>query len=436
MKILFVIHSFLPYSSTGVENYSYTLAKHLSKENKIKIFSAIFDPTKKRYQSYEYQYRGLDVISFYHDSIYKNFSETYNNEVLNNLFEKLIRDFRPDIVHFQHLLFHSTGYLNILKRENIPSILTLHDFYYLCPNLGQRLFFGRFKCKNKIPIKCAICFKTSKINISDIDKKLYNQASRIGILKKITEKFPEFTYPIKGLRLFKRYPTIEDIISREEAMHSFLGNIKVIISPSQYYKLLYERYTGHPKIVHLDYGFEIQKDSYHKDKKNGILTIGFIGTISRHKGAHLLLEVANRFKDSIRIIVWGNDKNDILLSKRVKSNKYIEYRGQFEPESRSKIFNEVDYLIVPSIWEENSPLVIHEALIHNTPVIASNIGGNPELIIEGKNGFLFDPFDIGDLFKLIEKIINSDIKIKNVDKSTVMDISTHIKKLKELYQLK
>ncbi|MGC8927376.1 MAG: glycosyltransferase [Myxococcota bacterium] len=434
MKILFVNHSFLPYSSTGVENYTYTLAKYLSHKDEVLIYSAIFDPSKERFKKHRYQYDGLDIISFYHDSVYRDFSETYLSRRQDELFEEIIKEFSPDVVHFQHIMFHSVGYIDILNRKDIPSILTLHDFYYLCPDLGQRLFLGRYRCKNKFPLKCALCFKISKINISEIDKRLYNQGRRIPLVQKIAKDLPELSYLIKGMRILRRIPTANDIIVREQAMLSFLGGMKIIISPSAYYKEIYERYTNHPAIVHLDYGFEIDGPLPDKKGDGGVQTIGFIGTISRHKGAHLLLELANRFKGSIKIVVWGNDKNDIMLSKRIKDNKFIEYRGQFEPKNKRDIFNEIDYLLVPSIWEENSPLVIHEALIYNTPVIASNIGGNAELIIEGKNGFTFDPYNLYSLFRLIEKIQNNNIRIKEVDNSVVMDISEHAKRLYKIYK--
>jgi len=434
MKILYVIHNFLPYSLTGVENYTYNIANALHKNHNVMIYTSIFNPEKERFERFSYEYDRLRVEAFYHNSVFRNFSETFSNQLLDEYFENLIEEFQPDIVHFQHLMFHSIGYVDILNKKDIPSALTLHDFYYYCPNLGQRLFLGRYNCRNESPLKCSLCFRTSNINISEMDRFIYNKVKGSNIFREISKEFPELAYPVKWMRIFKKGPTAYDIIEREQVMLEALGKISVIISPSDFYRRFYERYTGHNRIIHLDYGFDknIKADRSVRDRKK--LKIGFIGTISRHKGANILIDIAKKFSGKVKILVWGNDKNDAILSKRLKSIENIEYRGEFLPEKRREVFREIDYLLVPSIWEENSPLVIHEALIYNTPVIASNRGGNAELIIEGKNGFLFDPSNLNSLYQLIQRIFAGEISLDSVDSSVVMAIEDHIKRLEEIYR--
>src|SRR5262249_6317810 len=64
-----------------------------------------------------------------------------------------------------------------------------------------------------------------------------------------------------------------------------------------------------------------------------------------------------------------------------------------------------DALVVPSIWPENSPLVIHEAFLAGVPVIAARIGGIPELVTHGKNGLLFNPGDVEDLSRVLNVLL-------------------------------
>ncbi len=433
MRILFVIHGFLPFSSTGVETYTYTLAKALSRKNDVLVYTARFDPLKKKYSDFDYTYSGIKVRGFYYDSVYKNLSETYRDRKLDEKFAEIVREFRPDIVHFQHLIFHSAGYTETTSDLKIPSLLTLHDFYYFCPNLGQRLFLGRYRCRNKIPLKCAICYRTSKLNISPVDTKIYKQTEGNFLFERIRDSLPHLSYLVKGLRLLRIHPTPDEMLEREREMLKFLGRINLLISPSLYYKNFYEGYTGHSNIIHLDYGFEKAGKYRKKKKQSSKLRLGFAGTISRHKGVHLLIELAERLKDSVRILIWGNDKNDLILAKRLKSQRNIEFRGEFGPEDKGRIYGEIDYLVVPSVWEENSPLVIHEALLYGTPVIASRRGGNPELIREGRNGFLFDPDERDSLTNLIKKILQEKIRIEKPDSSVVMNISRHREVIERLY---
>ncbi len=435
MKILFVTHSFLPYSSTGVEIYTYnTTRRLLDSNNDVLIYSAVFDPKREPLERFQYKYNELKVEAFYHNLSSGNFVESYRDKRKDKIFSDLVKRFKPDIIHIQHLMFHSVDYLKIAKEMNIPVVLTLHDFYYYCPNLGLKLFLNKFICKGKFPLKCAICFKTSNLNVHRLDTFLYKNISEDSFIKKIPEKFPHIFNLIKSLRLLRRGPSPDEIIDREKTMLEMLGSVDVIIAPSMYYKNFFEGYSGHPDIIHLDYGFVFPSKRIKKSSKSTKVRLGFVGTISRHKGAHLLIDISKRYKDSVKIHVWGNDRNDRVLSKKLKSLANIKYNGLYNPEEISSVYGGIDYLIVPSIWEENSPLVIHESLLYNTPVIASRKGGNAELIIEGKNGFLFDIEDRDSLFSILEKIISGNIRIKNLDKSTVLSMDEHIKKLIEVYK--
>lgn len=434
MRILFVTHNFLPYSSTGVENYTLNTALQLQQmRHDVLVFSSIFDPLREDLEKFHYDYKGVRVEAFYHNLSSSSFIETFISLQKEQIFSDLISSFRPDIVHIQHLMFHSTGYLKGLRERGIPAVLTLHDFYYYCPNLGQRLFLNRFMCNNKFPLKCAICFRTSDINVHRLDTVIYRNIKNESFLKKVSERLPEVTYLVKGLRLLRRSPTVTEILLREKAMLDMLGQIDVIISPSIHFKQFFERYCGHPNIVHLDYGFNTSIRKAGKGRKTSRLRLGFVGTISRHKGAHLLIEIAKRFAESIEILIYGNDQNDRVLSRRIKSFPAVKYKGVYRPEEIKEVYNNIDYLIVPSIWEENSPLVIHEALLFDTPVIASARGGNSELIIEGRNGFLFDPDNPDSLFQLLERIIRDRIRLRDIDKSMVVSIDEHIKSLLNIY---
>ena len=80
--------------------------------------------------------------------------------------------------------------------------------------------------------------------------------------------------------------------------------------------------------------------------------------------------------------------------------------GGFVNADVQNIFREIDVLVVPSIWYENAPLVIQEAFLSRTPVIASRIGGIPELVKDGVNGLLFDAGDPRDLKAKLEYVMN------------------------------
>ena len=112
----------------------------------------------------------------------------------------------------------------------------------------------------------------------------------------------------------------------------------------------------------------------------------------------------------------------------------VKFMGAYNNDDINKVLNSIDVLIVPSIWLENSPLVIQEAFLSGVVVITSNIGGMNELI--GKNeGFLFKAGDYNDLIKVIKKI-RQDCTILNTIKDNrhkVDSIQTDAKKILKIY---
>lgn len=83
----------------------------------------------------------------------------------------------------------------------------------------------------------------------------------------------------------------------------------------------------------------------------------------------------------------------------------IEFAGVRSPREMTQVWREIDVLVVPSVWYENSPNVILEAFAHCPPVIASNLGGMAELVKHEKNGLLFTPGNAADLARQLSRVI-------------------------------
>ena len=97
----------------------------------------------------------------------------------------------------------------------------------------------------------------------------------------------------------------------------------------------------------------------------------------------------------------------------------------------------VEYLlVVPSIWQENAPLVIQEAFLAKTPVIASRIGGIPELVQDHRNGLLFEPGNPLDLYNKIRMIIDTPDYINKLKENipAVKSIEEDSLELEKIYR--
>jgi glycosyltransferase involved in cell wall biosynthesis len=84
----------------------------------------------------------------------------------------------------------------------------------------------------------------------------------------------------------------------------------------------------------------------------------------------------------------------------------VVFHGGFDRARVAEIYGALDVLVVPSLWPENSPLVIHEAFMHGVTVVASRSGGIPDLVADGVNGLLADTFSPGSLRDAIQRLIS------------------------------
>jgi Glycosyltransferase len=143
----------------------------------------------------------------------------------------------------------------------------------------------------------------------------------------------------------------------------------------------------------------LNPDNQGSKSVSGNLRFGYIGSLQPSKGVDVLVEAFNKIGDDsgTKLTIYGELVESGFFSgycqllRKKATCKSINFAGKFSRENLSKIFNEIDVLIVPSVWYENCPNVILEAMSFKIPVIASSIGGMTELIEDGKTGLCLNP---------------------------------------------
>lgn len=414
MKVIQVVHSFPSSNMAGTEIYAYNLSRQLLKRHKVFVFHRGNDLNLTEYALKHRRLDGLDVFSINNTfRLCGSFEATYKNDVVAKKFGWILDEIEPDIVHIQHLLYLSANIIEEVKKRNIPILFTLHDYWLLCAQ-GQLLKNNISVCNKNNSFECIGCV----FHQLSIKKNVFNA---YYFLKKYT---PEYLVQLaKNIylnycRFFSlgKIRTINLIEERIAYMKAVSSKVDLFISPSQFLKIKFIEF-GIPKekIVFLPYGFNLGNFRGFQKIPSGKLRFGFMGNLLPAKGTHILIQSFNKIKNDnaeLRIYGQANSYKGILGNypryiKKISRNKNIRFMGGFDNKDVAKILGEIDVLVVPSIWHENSPLVIQEAFAAKTPVIASSIGGIPELIDDGVNGFLFKPNDIEDLYRKINSIIES-----------------------------
>ena len=164
--------------------------------------------------------------------------------------------------------------------------------------------------------------------------------------------------------------------------------------------------------MYLDYGFDRTRLRGRLRTPGEPFTFGYIGTHIPAKGVDHLLRAFGAVSGDARLRVWGRARGQETESlKRLatelpgdapqKVEWLSEYKNQHIVED---VFNRVDAIVVPSIWVENSPLVIHEAQQVGVPVITADVGGMAEYVHHEENGLLFKHGDPKSLARQMQRL--------------------------------
>jgi len=186
---------------------------------------------------------------------------------------------------------------------------------------------------------------------------------------------------------------------REKLIAQFEKKVDLFITPSNYLreKLIEKGFLKGDKIMHIPLGLDLGEFTPGLGTQNGS-NILFVGRLASYKNPSLIIRILPKILKSMdckyQIVGKGPEKQKLKdLSIKLGVENHVEmYEGLKTPELVEKI-RSANVLVVPSVWHENSPVVIYEALACGTPPIVSNLGGPKELIDEGKSGFAIDPLN-------------------------------------------
>ena len=417
IRILKVIHGFPPLYSAGSEVYSHSIVEELSKHHEVLVFTReenVFEP--------DFSFRTEQRERY--NVVYVNMARAkdgYNHRLINERFARLVDEFKPTVAHVGHLSHLSTGIIDVLFDRKVPIVYTLHDYWLMCPRgqFLQRNFDGENLyqvCDGQNSRKCATtCYR------------MY--FSGTGQTAREIDYWTDW------------------IERRQQEMRSISRKVSLFIAPSRYLMNRYIRDFGIPqeKIVYLDYGFPLHYLRPVHRKQTGEFTFGYIGRIIPAKGVDLLIRAFKRIREPARLKIWGIDDGQTLKALRrlaQDSQNPIDFCGQYVNHNlATDVFSKVDVIVVPSIWVENSPLVIHEAQACRVPVITADTGGMAEYVRHRVNGLLFKFRSEKSLYEQMLWALRHPGQMRSLgergylysETGQVPDIETHCRRLEEIY---
>lgn len=440
MKILLVTHTFLPHYVGGTEVYTYQLANEFSKTHAVSIFSS--DPLShtNNYKIIETLYKNLNVFYLKKNiSRYRTFETNYNDEKVIRPFKHLIKTLKPDIIHYQHLMHLSVNLIKIGKSFGIPSVLTLNDFWF------QTMLFNRITSQNKLILHYSDEEATKDLaNLFRLQFYISTRQRRFKHLNFLKYCF-RFLKKIYNKLLFNiTFEANKDIYfemvrQRSNLMRKNLALADMVIFPTLF---LFQEFCQWgikvKKSIISSHGVNVGLFNNFKRSKSNHLRFGFIGSIIPAKGLDVLLKAWIKVaKPSVQLNIYGDLKTDKKYAKKImdlsKKVTRVFFKGPFPSNKIADVFSEIDVLIIPSRWFENAPLVLRNALLSKTPVIATNLGSLPELIKEKNSGLLFENEDTDDLSDKINFIINNPKVLESFKFPKQKTIEENAQELTDIY---
>lgn len=375
-RVAVISHTHPSISKGGAEIAAYTLFNGLLALGVDAVFiAACAEQDRGRLSLASTRERAIFHEPLLYDHLYQLGSPAVARELHRTLAEESVQ-----IVNFHHFMnFGIGGVRRIAADAAFSTFVTLHEFLAICHHHGQMITRpARMLCERATPAACHACF-------------------------------PEVTRP--------------QFAMRADLFQESLANVDGFISPSRF---LAERFAewGLPSakmnVVENGLSHRPAARAPRRGAEQAPWVFGFFGQINPFKGVDTILKAVeiiaqNRaLAQRIQIRLHGNVIGQAegfmkQFEAALEKHKFLSYAGAYDNSAVARLMDECDYVLVPSSWWENSPVVIQEAYAVGRPVVCSGIGGMAEKVRNGVSGLHFRPQDAGDLVRVLREAAQSEI---------------------------
>jgi glycosyltransferase involved in cell wall biosynthesis/MoaA/NifB/PqqE/SkfB family radical SAM enzyme len=428
MRILKVIHGYPMRYNAGSEVYTQTLCHGLSaRGHEVHVFTREEDPFAPDFILREEPDPDEPRVTLHVVNVPRS-RDRYRHAGVDQRFAELCDQLHPDVVHVGHLNHLSTSLIGEAAARGLPILYTLHDYWVMCPR-GQ---FMQTHPEDPLDLWAACDGQQDRKCAERCYARYFSGAS---------EEWDEDAAHWTGW-----------VGRRMRHVREMAELCDLFISPARYLLRRYRDEFGLPaqKLRYLDYGFDLTRLAGRVRAPGEPFTFGYIGTHIPAKGIHQLLVAFGQLRGDARLRIWGRPRGQATEALRAIAARLpgdAPARVEWLPEYRnqqivSDVFNRVDAIVVPSIWVENSPLVIHEALQARVPVITADAGGMAEYVLDEVNGLLFSHRDPTSMARCMQRLAGDPALARRLGQrgyaqspsGDVPDLPGHVAAVETLYQ--
>lgn len=401
MRVLLAVHGFPPIQNSGAERAAERIATWLTGHgNAVEVFTiGRLNDAATRLETVSQDGMLVHRLSFNIKAGEDPFRNTYDNPLVGEALRAILATGRFDLVHLVSGYLFAGQVIHTAHEHGLPVVLTLTEYYYLCPRLNLMHADSRLCTGPESDEKCARC--------------LLEEKRRFRPIRQYAPALMDAYWSLAGNSSLLR-DQIAEVQARRETLRSALDAVDLVIAPSRF---IIEKHAEQgidtSRYVFIQHGLDRPDEAIPRPTAfpRGRLRIGYTGQIKVHKGVDLLVEAAIGLLDAgreVEVQLWGNPDDQTgyasSLIEQTRSYPAIRWCGAFEGARAWEVLAGMDVLVVPSRWYENCPTVILEAFKMGIPVVATGIGGMAEMVQPGINGLSFRLNDAADLRDQLERL--------------------------------
>lgn len=361
MRILVMAHGHPDLSPGGGERAAYSLFQRLKQAPHVTkaVFAAYADHRTIGHDASLGSFRGRpDEILVATPPVDGFTFQSLGYDALKRLVEDIVRAVKPDVVHIHHFISWGIEIFELFKQAGVRVVMTLHEYAAICAQYGQMVKSDGRLCHVASPGECGLCFPSISAGKFFI---------RSTVLKSFLNHVDQFIAP--STFLMERYVAWGMPRERITVIENLLD--ASLLEPTQA-RILQEEGRVVPTA----------------DTK---VVFGFFAQINPFKGLDLLLEAVSLLPEDVRrqisVRIYGEnrhyrgtdfDKRVQALLAEVKGS--VSLMGGYRGEDVVSLMAACDWVVIPSIWWENSPVVIQEVRLAARPMLVADIGGMVEKV--------------------------------------------------------
>ncbi|HEX5480488.1 MAG TPA: glycosyltransferase [Dehalococcoidia bacterium] len=402
MRILLIVHGYPPASCGGTETYVAALAGALSRQPgvEVSVLAREGDPLRPEL-AVRHERRGSIDLHLVNNTfqVCESFEESYTNPRLAAAADAIVDRVRPDVVHVQHLTCLSTQIVAHCRRREIPVVMTLNDYWYIC-HRGQLIDRDGHRCDGPGDGGCARCIPAAALAPAAAWRAARGLRLRAAPGVRTALSLAQGAAQV----LLGEGRSRAASLQRSRQMRDLCRQADLVLAPSRTLEDAYRRF-GVDRLEWIDQGIDLPPaDERTARGHEPALRVAFAGSLMLSKGPHVLLDALDRLPPGAVTVdlfgsvapYHGDERYAHALSARLGDAR-IRHLGPVPHHAMPALLARVDLLVVPSVWIENAPFVIREAFAAGVPVVASRLGGMADMVRDGVDGLLFEPGDAASL---------------------------------------